>query len=215
MRGKLSLFFMMLAIFGLMFTNVSYASVKTAPINNIQIPANVKTTAELLNYLFDKGGFKNIKDVRDYMETNKSNILKMDKNIIDYGYTFRLYAEINKPAKNNGPIKLTHDYGNKELKAWVVPVAIMNYNEQPQQISKENFAIVPKNAFNELTGLSLDPEYIMDGTTGKVLGSFSLPSAHEVHLNVVFYVSPATIENKVSLRVYDGKDHTDVNIVKQ
>lgn len=179
-----------------------------------QIPDTIKSTNDLIEYLHAKGIVKTMDDLKSYMINNKQVVKGINPKIIDYGYTYRLYAEINKPFRDDGLTKITHNYGTKEVKVWVVPVAIMNYNDQPQDINKDNFALVPKDIpqGKELYTLAIEPEYIMDGTTGKMLGEFKLPPKHEVHLNAVFYLFPTTSEQNVNLRILDGKDHTDVSI---
>lgn len=183
---------------------------------NVQIPDSIKTISELGEYLQSHGIVKTFADYKAFMEKNKPLIQKLNPNLIDYGFTTNLYSEINTPVKINSTIKVTYDYGSKELKPWVVPVIIINNSDQPQEIGKDNFTLVPKviPTGSELMVLALDPEYIMDAATGNIHGDFMLPPKNEVHLNVVFYVSLVTHESNVNLRVYDGKDHTDVNVVK-
>ncbi|USG65157.1 hypothetical protein NDK47_24040 [Brevibacillus ruminantium] len=201
---------------------VSAASpVATSPVSNyqnqVQIPDNIKTLDELVKYLRSKGIIKTDNDILDYMKSNKQVILKLSPNLIDYGFTYRLYAETNTPTRSDGLVKVTHDYGVKEVKIWVVPFSITNNSDQTLEISKENFALVPKSIpeGKELEVLAIEPEYIMDSAKGNVLGNFKLPPNNEVRLNAVFYVFPTTSEQNVNLRVYDGKDHTDVGIAKQ
>ncbi|MGD8188576.1 hypothetical protein ACQCN2_01115 [Brevibacillus ginsengisoli] len=184
--------------------------------NQVQIPDSIKTLDELVKYLKSRGIIKTDNDILNYMKNNKSVILKVSPNLIDYGFTFRLYVETNTPTRDDGLTKITHDYGIKEAKIWVVPVVISNNSNQTIEISKENFALVPKNipVGSELNVLAIEPEYIMDASNGNTLGKFDFPSKREVHLNAVFYVYPTTAEKNVNLRICDGKDHTDVNIAK-
>ncbi|WP_419877666.1 hypothetical protein [Brevibacillus centrosporus] len=186
-----------------------------------QIPDSIKTIAELGDYIQSNGIVKTYSDYRDFMEKNKPFVQKLSPNLIDYGFTFRLYAETNTPMRDDGLIKITHDYGVKEAKLWVVPFIISNNSDEKVEISKENFALVPRYIpdDNGLYPLAIGPEYIMDGSKEvgyrKILGTFEIPPKNEVHLNAVFYVFPTTSEQSVNLRVYDGKDHTDINIAKQ
>lgn len=215
MKQKLLMFLLGLVLVLSMNANVSYAT-ETVTNSNVQIPDSVKTPADLIAYLLGKGILKDMNDIRVYMETNKSNILKLDPKLVDYGYTTRMYAEINAPVKINETISVTHDFGRKELAPWLVTVVVFNNDTQPQKIGVDSFALVPKDLPDDkaLYTLSLEPEYILDDSTGKILGDFMLPPGNEVHLNVMFYVSTLTSENNVSLRMYDGKDHTDVHIAK-
>jgi len=187
------------------------------PENQMQIPAHVKTLDGLVEYLQSSGRIKTDSDILNYMKSNKQIILKLSPNLIDYGFTYRLYAETNTPIRKDGRIKVTHDYGLKEVQVWVVPFTVTNNSDQTVKVGKESFALVPKiiPEGNELTVLAIEPEYIMDAANGNVLGSFEFPPHREVRLNAVFYVHPSTSEQSVNLRVYDGKDHVDIGISKQ
>lgn len=223
MKGKWRVpIILALSIMMLFASSANAASVSTNPAqaSQTEIPEGVKNLSDLLDYLREKGTVKNFEDMKTYMLNNKQVIFKLSPNLIDYGFTTRLYLETNTPSRDDGVIKITHDYGTKEARLWVVPFIISNNTDKPLEISKENFALVPKNipAGYELSVLAIDPEYIMDGSKGvserKILGKFELPPQTEVHLNAVFHVFTMTSEQSVNLRVFDGKDHADVNIAK-
>lgn len=213
MKSKILLLLIAL-IFSVSFGTNTLAATTPVASNTQTIPPNVKTLDDLLNHLISNGVIKNMEDARNYMENNKQVILNIKPNIIDFGYTVRLYEEINSAARKDGLIKLV--YGNKEVQQWTIPVVVMNHDSQPQEISKENFALVPNllPKDNELYVLALDAEYITDDSSGKILDKVTIQPDKEVYLNVTFYVSPMTFIQNVKLRMYDGKDHTDIKITK-
>ncbi|WNF07274.1 hypothetical protein [Brevibacillus borstelensis] len=191
------------------------ASTNVAQSSQDEIPDGVKSLSDLLDHLQSKGTVKNFDDLRNYMINNKQVIFKLSPNVVDYGFTSRLYVETD-PLRDDGRIKLTHNHGVKEVQVWVVPFSITNTSKQTVEISNESLALVPQNipAGKELEVLAIDPEYLMDSKKGNILGNFELPPDTEVRLNAVFYVFPMTSDKSVNLRVFDGKDHADVNIAK-
>ncbi|WP_103110751.1 hypothetical protein [Brevibacillus reuszeri] len=203
------------------FTANANSIAPTQSTANVQIPDNIKSISELGDYLYQKGIVTNFDEFKTFLENNKATIRRINPKTIDYGFTYRLYTETNTPFRDDGLIRITHEYGIKEANLWVIPIIISNNSKEKIEISKENFALVPRYipAGSELNVLALEPEYIMDGSAEvqyrKILGKFELPPNREVHLNAVFYVSPITTDQNVNLRIYDGNDHTDVNIVKK
>ncbi|MCR8961668.1 hypothetical protein O0550_00390 [Brevibacillus halotolerans] len=189
---------------------------KATKIEN-KLPANIKSTAELTQYLQSKGIVKTIDDLRNYMKNNKAVFMKINPKLIDYGFTFRMYAEINDTVRNDGSIKVNNEYGSKNMKAWVVPVVVVNLDKQTQEISRESFSLVPNVLLpgKELNVLVLEPECIIDTSSGNIINNKKIKSGEEVHVDVLFHVSIITSMEDVKLRMYDGKDHTDIKIVKQ
>lgn len=189
----------------LIFASNAYAATRD------QLPQQIKTISDMTDYLISSGKVKNIDDLRDYMTNNKSSVLALDSNLIDYGFTVRFYTEINHPTKDNGLV------ANTKNQEWVVYLSIMNLGDTPQEISKDSFAIVPHllQKDNELYVLSLRPEYIADSTTGDKINSAVLKKGEEKYFGVVFYPDSMVWKENVKLRLYDGKDHVDINITKK
>ncbi|WP_289142459.1 hypothetical protein [uncultured Brevibacillus sp.] len=215
MKTKLIFFLAALVFFVSNGVNVSLAATSPTTNYNVQIPANVKTPADFIKYLFDKGLVKDIKDLKNYMEINKGNILKLNPKLIDYGYSTNFYAEMNLPSINNG-VQL-NGFNKKTYIEWIVPVVVYNTSEQPQEISKESFNLVPHvlAAGHELHVLALNAEYIKDRSTGAIIGNVNVAPNTEQYINVVFHIYTPTFMEYVKLRLYDGKDHTDVKITKE
>ena len=214
MKGKLILFFTALILSISAVANVSYAATNPVPNYNIQIPTNVLTPADFVKYLFDKGLVKDISDLKKYMAANKSNVLKMDPKLIDYGYSANFYAEINISSVSN--VVQQNALSPKSYYEWIVPVVVYNTSDQPQEISKESFNLVPHVLAegHELTPLALNAQYIKDRGTGTVIGNVIVKPDAEQYINVVFNIYTQTTMDNVKLRLYDGKDHTDMNITK-
>ncbi|MGG3012302.1 hypothetical protein ABEO98_22810 [Brevibacillus parabrevis] len=196
---------------------VSAEATTVAQQNQVQVPDSVKTLDDLVEYLQSQGVLKTDSDILNYMKNNKGTILKVSPNLIDYGFTTRFYTETNTPTRDDGRITITHDFGNKDVQVWTVPFSVTNNSDQTVEFSKDNLALVPKYIpeGKELYVLAIEPEYIMDATSGKILGNFEFPPNREVHLNAVFYVFPLTDMQSVNLRVYDSKDHADIGISKE
>ncbi|NRS20584.1 hypothetical protein HP398_29635 [Brevibacillus sp. HB1.4B] len=201
-------------------TSAGVVSAETSSLiskEQIQIPDSVKNLEDLVEFLQSKGVVNSSNDLLNYMKNNKQIILKLNPSIIDYAFTYRLYAETNTPIRDDGSIKITHKTEAKGLQVWVVPFTLTNVSSETPEVNKDNFALVPKNIIegNELDILAIKPEYIMDAANGNILGNFEFPTNSEVHLNAVFYVHPTTSEQNVNMRIYDGKDHADISISKE
>ncbi|NRQ51992.1 hypothetical protein [Brevibacillus sp. HD1.4A] len=206
MKNKLlSLFFVVaLLCFG---TGASAADVPT------QIPGNIKTIDELTNYLTSQGIVKTFDDLRAFLEKNKATIQRISPGVIDYGFTMSFYTEINKPTVDNG-LKLVPANQNQE---WIVYVSVMNFGDTPKEISKDSFALVPHllEPGNEVNVLSLSPEYIVAAETGNAIKSAQITKGEEKYFGIVFRPGVMTSKENVKLRLYDGKDHVDISIVKK
>lgn len=197
-------------------TALASALPNTPTASPVPIPDSVKNLDDLYDYLKSKGAIKTADDFMVYMKNNKQVILKLSPGLIDYGFTYRQYAETFKPVQNDGIIKVTNNHGFKEVQLWSVTLFINNTSKETLEISKDNFALVPKiiPEGQALNVLAIGPESIMDVSNNGVLGVVKIPAEKEIKLNVIFTVFPLTSENAVKLRIYDGKDHMDINIAK-
>lgn len=199
----------LMAVMILCFGSGAYAA------TDVQIPSNIKTIAELTEYLTSKGIVKTYDDLRNYLESNKATIQKISPDVIDYGFTVRFYTEINKPTVDNG-LKYNAII-DKKAQEWVVYVSVLNVGDDPQEISRENFALVPHllETNNELYVLSLGADYIVEAETGNIIKNAVLQKGEEKYFGVVFHPDVMSWKENVKLRLYDGKDHVDINIVKK
>ncbi|QDX92074.1 hypothetical protein EEL30_06640 [Brevibacillus laterosporus] len=215
MKTKLIFFLAVLVFFVSNSANVSYAATIPSTNYNIQIPTNIKKPVDFIEYLFNKGLIKNFNDARNYMESNKVKILKLDPKLVDYGFTTNFYAEINQPSVNNGVQPSA--FNQNTYIEWIVPVVVYNSSKQTQEISKESFNLVPHVLAegNELHVLALNAEYIKDRSNGAIVGNVKVAPETEQYINVVFHIYTPTFMENVKIRLYDGKDHTDVKITKK
>lgn len=179
---------------------------------NVQIPANIKSISELGDYLYQKGIVTNFEEFKTFMENNKATIRRINPKTIDYGFTMNFYTEINTPSVNNGVQSSV--FNQNGYMEWIVPVVITNTSKQPQEISKESFSLVPHllEPGHEKTVLALKAEYIKDSTTGNVIGNVKVSPGTEMYINVFFHIFTSTTMDNVKIRLYDGKDHTDIKI---
>lgn len=188
--------------------------VMAAPAPITSVPANIKTIDQLTDYLMKKGVVKTYDDFRNFMENNKLLIKKISPKVIDYGFTTRFYMEMNTPLieKQTTINPLVAPFPDDQ--EWVTHVSIMSNDDIPQEISKESFSIVPAllEKGKEITVLALSPQYIVDSTTGNEVDKVMIKKGEEKYIGVVFRVNIMTTSDNVKLRLYDGKDHTDIKI---
>jgi|GEM_PF-3677986 len=182
-----------------------------------EITKNVKSLNQLLDYLHGKGIFKTMDDLRAVMEQNKPLFKKYKPQMVDYGFTTRMYAEIFREIDDYGIEFVGSEHGKKELQRWGIPITISNTSNEPIQVSKETFLLVPRYIpqGQELYTIGIAAEAIADPQTLNYLDEVTVEAQKERNLRIYFYAPIITQVDFVNLRVYDGKDHVDINITKK
>ncbi|MFC8686312.1 hypothetical protein [Brevibacillus porteri] len=179
---------------------------------------NVKNLNQLVDYADRKGYAKisNMQDFRYFFEYNKPLIMEYKPSAIDYGFTISQFAEVNRDIEDYGNVELRAAHGRKEMQFWGVPVIISNISDNPVNISKENFMLVPRKIpeGQELYTIGIDADAFSVPGSSVYLPELKLDPYKEVSLIVYFYTPVTSQAENMSLRIYDGKDHVDIHITK-
>lgn len=204
----------------LFFSSAAYAATTTpvqlSPEIQADIVKNVKDYNKLAEYLINKGLVKTFDDFRNILENNKPLLKQIKPTLIDYGFTTRQYAEVYRNIDEYDIEMVPADHGQKEVKPWGVYVTINNTSNEPIKVSKETFMLVPRviSEGQELYVLGVNAEGLVDPTNLAYLNEITIEPGKERTLRVDFYVPVVTMAENVNLRVYDGKDHVDLNLTK-